>query len=113
MTLMGCGTCDPDNFSGRLKLPSQWLKILSLPFEVLGCFCYVTVVYPMCIQGIEETKELVSIRHELAIAKINLKAEKELTQYSLKWDQLRYEKRKGLFEQIFKEYCNIQHTPIH
>lgn len=49
----------------------------------------------------------------LAIAKINFKAEKEITQYSLKWDQLRYEKHRGLFGQIFKEYCNRQHTPIH
>lgn len=70
----------------------------------------------MCIQRIEEieeTKELVSIMCGLAIAKINFKAEKEITQYSLKWDQLRYETHRGLFGQIFKEYCNRQHTPIH
>lgn len=61
----------------------------------------------MCIQGIEESKELVSVMHGLAIANINFKAEKELTQYSLKWDQLRYEKHRGLFGQILKEYYNI------
>lgn len=61
----------------------------------------------MCIQGIgeiEETEKLVSIRHGLTIAKITFKADKKLTQYSLKWDQLRYEKHRELFRQIFKVY---------
>lgn len=68
--------------------------------------CYCCSSHVQGIEEIEETKELVSIMYGLAIAKINFKAEKELTQYSLKWDQLRYEKHRGLFGQIFKEYCN-------
>lgn len=78
-----------------------------MPLEDFGCFYYVTVIYFMCIQGldeIEETEELASIRHGLTISKINFKAEKELTQHSVKWDQLSYENHREVFGQIFKVY---------
>lgn len=108
ITLMGCGTCDPDNFSGRLKLPSHWLKIAFLAFWGLRMLLLYLLLFIPCV--FRELRSLKIWFHNAWImhyAKINFKAEKELTQYSLKWDQLRYEKHRGLFGQILQEYYNI------